>query len=418
MESKMTVAFQEMQGGLFSPVQKADVGDVTATLGDAGVTLMCWADPFSPGATIPEHVKEATIEAIRSGVGGHYTAPIGNRELKEELAKKLRTFNHLEVEPQRNILITPGSDSGLYFAMLPFISSGDEVMIIDPSYPNNFQNTRIMGGVAVHVPVNVENGYQFEIEEFEKRVSEKTKMIVLTNPNNPTTTVYRREKLEQLAEFAQRHDLVVVVDQAFEDSVYDNIEMVTFAALPGMWERTITVFSFSKGMGLSGYRVGYIVACDKIMDKFYAAAVSVLGATNSAAQIGAIAALRSPEFCEQFNQWHRERRDLVYELCGDIPGVHMMKPESGFLAWLDVSRLGTAEEMVQYLIDEAKVVVNTGTPYGKNGEGHLRIVYSAIAQIDEFKDALNRIRSALLTRAEQLGINGRSVCLNYEGGER
>lgn len=404
VESKMTPAFQEMQGGLFAEVQKADVGDMTAKLKDAGATLMCWADPFSSGSTTPEYVKEATIEAIRSGVGSHYTAPIGNRELKEEIAKKLRKVNHLEVEPQRNILITPGSDSGLYFAMLPFVSPGDEIMIIDPSYPNNFQNTKIMGGVVVPVPVKAENGYQFEIEEFEKRVSPKTKMVVLTNPNNPTTAVYRREKLEQLAEFVKKHDLVVVVDQAFEDAIFDGIEMVTFASLPGMWERTVTVFSFSKGMGLSGYRVGYIVACDTIMDKFYAAAVSVLGATNSAAQIGAIAAMKAPEFCQRFNEWHKERRDLVYEICGNIPGVHMMKPESGYLSWLDVSRLGTAEEIMQYLIDEAKVVVNVGTPYGKNGEGHIRIVHGAIADLEEFKDALKRIRAALLLRAEQLGI--------------
>ncbi len=407
MISKMTAAFQEMQGGLFSDVQKADVGDVAARLGEAGVTLMCWADPFSPASTIPEHVKEATIEAIRNGTAGHYTAPIGNSKLKEEIAKKLKSFNHLEVEPQRNILITPGSDSGLYFAMLPFIAPGDEVMIIDPSYPNNFQNTVIMGGVPVAVPVSRENGYQFEIEEFEKRVTDRTKMIVLTNPNNPTTAVYRREKLEQLAEFAIKHDLVVVVDQAFEDPVFDGIEMVTLATLPGMWERTVTVFSLSKGMGLSGYRVGYIVASDRIMDKFYAAAVSVLGATNSAAQAGAIAAMQDSSFCQQMNKWHTERRELVYEICGNIPGVYMMKSESGFLSWMDVSRLGTAEEIVQYLIDEANVVVNVGTPYGKNGEGHLRIVHGAIADMEQFRDALNRIRSALTARAERMGITGK-----------
>lgn len=401
---KMIPAFAKAEGGLFSAVEKADVGDAVVKMKERGVALMSWADPFYPDPSMPEHVAEAMIESIQSGFASHYTAPIGNSELKAEIAKKLKKVNGLDVVPDRNIIITPGSDSGLFFAMLPFIKQGDEVMIIDPSYPNNYQNTEIMGGIAVTIPVYAENGYQFEIEDFEAKVTDKTKMIVLTNPNNPTTTVYRREKLEQLAEFAIKHDLIVVVDQAFEQPVFDDIEMVTIAALPGMWERTVTVFSISKGMGLSGLRVGYIVADDHIMDKMYGVAVSVIGATSTSAQMGAIAAMKNDSFMEKYFEVFDQRRRIVYDNLHDIPGVSMQMSESGFLSWLDISKLGTESEVMMYLNEHALVAINSGAPYGEQGKGHIRIVHGVFSSNEMLEKAILRMREALQNLAKEKGL--------------
>lgn len=401
---KMIPAFQKAEGGLFSAVEKADVGDAVVKMKERGVALMSWADPFYPDPSMPAHVAEAMIESINSGFASHYTTPIGNSDLKAEIAKKLKTVNGLDVVPDRNIIITPGSDSGLFFAMLPFIHDGDEVMIIDPSYPNNFQNTEIMGGVVVRIPVYAENGYQFEIEDFEAKVTDKTKMIVLTNPNNPTTTVYRREKLEQLAEFAVKHDLIVVVDQAFEQPVFDGIEMVTIAALPGMWERTISVFSISKGMGLSGLRVGYIVADEHIMDKLYGVAVSVIGATSTCAQMGAIAAMKDDSFMEKYFETFDKRRKIVYDNLHDVPGVSMQLSESGFLSWIDVSQLGTESEVMGYLNEHALVSINAGAPYGEQGKGHIRIVHGVFSNDEALEQAILRMREALVKLAEEKGL--------------
>lgn len=404
MVHKMIEAFQKAEGGLFATVAKADVGDATAQMQKNGVTLMSWADPFYPDPSIPKPVIKATVAAIENGSASHYTAPIGSAALKEEIAKRMLRVDGLQVDAQRNILITPGSDSGLYYAMLPFVQQGDEVMIVDPSYPNNVQNTEIMGGRVVPVPVYAANGYQLDVAEFEKRVTGKTKMVVLTNPNNPTTTVYRRECLEALARFIVCHDLVCVVDEAFAEPVFDGLEMVMMASLPGMWERTLTVRSLSKGMGLSGFRVGYVVADDRIMDKLYGAAVSVLGATNTAAQIGAIAALQNDDFMEDYARIHAARRDMVYTLLHDIPGVRMMKSESGFLSWLDVSLLGGSEEVVAYLLANAKVSINVGTPYGQQGTGHVRIVHGVLGSEDDFQAAIRRIRGALTALAKEKAV--------------
>lgn len=400
---KMIPAFQKAEGGLFSNVEKADVGDAVTKMNERGVALMAWADPFYPLPSVPPHVAEAMIDCINSGFASHYTAPIGNNDLKVEIAKKLKKVNGMDVEPQRNILITPGSDSGLFFSMLPFINQGDEVMIIDPSYPNNFQNTEILGGVVVRIPIYAEDGYQFRMEEFEKRLTPKTKMIVLTNPNNPTTTVFRRERLESLAEFAVKNDLVVVVDQAFEQPCFDDLEMVSIATLPGMWERTVSVFSLSKGMGLSGLRVGYIVADAKVIDKMYGTAVAVMGATNTSAQMGAIAALRDDSFVEPYFESFDRRRQMVYDLLHDVPGVSMLISESGFLSWVDVSRLGTGSEIMAYLNEEALVAVNAGDPYGETGKHHIRIVHGVLNE-EQLCEAVKRIRAALIKLGEEKGI--------------
>lgn len=398
--------FKYIEGGLFSKVSKADVGTALNELISKGATLMCWADPFFPDPAIPEHVKEATLKGIENGTSAHYTMPIGNMELKTEIAKKLKKFNKFEnIDPERNIIITPGSDSGLLFAMMPFIDSGDEVMVPDPSYPSNFLNPKLLGGVTVAVPLDVNNNYQINIEEFEKRLTPKTKMILLTNPNNPTTTVLRRESLEKIADFAIKNDLIVVSDQAFEDSVYDNIEYISIASLPGMWERTVTVFSISKGMALSGYRVGYIVADDHIMDIYYGCAVNVLGATNTASQLGAIAAIKDDSFMHEYNRIFEKRRKKVYELFNSIPGVSMKMPESSFMSWVNISKLGTSSEIYQYIIKEANVIVNEGTPYGAQGEGYLRVIHGAYKDEEKVMSALNRIKIALTKLANEKGIS-------------
>lgn len=404
MKTKMTEAFRKYEGGLFSEVTKADVSVSISSLEKEGIDLLAWADPFYPDPSTPPHVIEAMVKAIKEGGANHYTHPIGNEELRIRISKKLKEYNNIDANPHRNIMITPGSDSGLYFAMLPFISSGDEVMIPDPSYPNDFQNVEIMGGKVVPVPLKEEYHYQININDFEDRLTSRTKMIVLTNPNNPTTTVFTRRSLEALAQFAIENDLIVIVDQAFEFPVFDGREMVTLASLEGMWERTVTVFSTSKGMGLSGFRVAYIVAEDHIMDTYYGSAVSVVGATNTFSQIGAIAAFDNDEYTKEMEASFLRRRDMVCKILGGIPGVHVEKPESGFLSWVNISKLGSGEFITDYLKRNAKVIVNSGGHYGEQGKGYIRIVQGALADEERLENALRRIGNALIELADNKGI--------------
>lgn len=399
MKKHMKPYFQTLKGGLFETVNKADVGDNSEKMKENGVAMLSWADPFFPDDKLDKDVKAALEESLLNGSAQHYTAPIGNSELKSVIAEKLWEDNKLRVDPKRNIIITPGSDAALFYSLVPFVEPGDEVMIVDPSYPNNFQAVEILGGIPVSVPVRAENGFELEMGEFEKRLTSKTKMIILTNPNNPTTVVYSRESLEALAEFIQKKDLIIVVDQAFEDIVFDEKEMVTMAALDGMFERTITVFSISKGFGLSGLRVGYIAAPDTLIDAMFASAVSVIGATNTAAQLAAITALKKRKVSlKEYTETFERRRRMVYDALYDIPGVKIQMPQSAFLSWIDTSALGSSDEIVNYLVDEAKVFVNAGSCYGTRGEGCIRMVQGCYKDDAKIEEAIMRIREALLKK--------------------
>ena len=402
---RMSPGFRDLHGGLFSSVSKADVGNVADEMAKRGVDMLSWADPFQPDRVVPERVLRRAAEALDSGAAIHYTAPIGSHDLKVAIAKKLKEMNGLEVEPDRNILITPGSDSGLLFAMMPFLCPGDEVLVPDPSYPSNFLNPTLLGAKAISVPLKEEEGFRLDLDAFRDKVTDRTKMVVLTNPNNPTGTVFTREELTELGQFIVEHDLILVVDQAFEDSVFDGREMVTMASLPGLWERTVSVFSISKGMGLSGFRVGYVVADDHIIDVMYGSAVNVIGATNTTFQLAAIEAFADLSFVDEYREIFDRRRRRVYERLHDIPGVNMQLPQATFLSWLDVRALGTAPEVAQYLLEHARVFVNDGTPYGVQGAGHLRIVHGCFRDDQRVYDAVERIRTALLELGREKGLH-------------
>lgn len=404
IRGKMKPAFASTEGGLFSKVTKADVGGGYLQLGERGVALMAWADPFFPDPSLPPHVEKVLIESILTGFPSHYTQPIGNDDLRRELSEgRLRSFNKLDVDPFRNVLITPGSDSGLFYAMLPFVEPGVDVMVLDPSYPNNFQNVKLMGGNVIHVPLRPENNFQPQIEDFISLATPSTKVVVLTNPNNPTTTVLRREFLEELARFAIERDLVCIVDQAFEDSVFDGIEFVTLAALPGMFERTLTVCSISKGMGLSGLRVGYIVGDERAMDVLYGAMVSVLGATNTSSQIAATAALQNDAFIAEYTAIFERRRHMVYDALNSVPGVDMRLPEAGFFGWANVASLGGGERAASYLMENMVAAVNAGTAYGEQGKDYIRLIFGSMGSDEQLRQALERIAAALCELAKSGG---------------
>lgn len=404
IKEKMNHRFSDLQGGLFTKVTKADVGENVGNLIAQGYTMMSWADPFFPDPSIPASVEKTMIEEIKSGFPSHYTMPMGDRKLRETIAKRIKENYQLELDPSRNILITPGSDSGLLYAMLPFLSEGDEVLIPDPSYPSNFLNAKLCGAKAIHVPLFSKNNYQIDIQEFEKRITNHTKMVVITHPNNPTGTVFNKKSLMDLCDFIKKYDLVLVCDQAFEDHIYDDNEMIAPMTIDGMFERTITTFSISKGLGLSGLRVGYIVADDQLMDVYYGGTVNVLGATNTLAQKAAITALKDESILKDYHERLLKRRNIAYEVFSSIPHVKVLKPESGILSWLDVSQLGTSQEVAAYILEHAHISVNEGTPYGEQGEGYLRIVHACLADDNKAREAFLKIKECLIKLAKKKGL--------------
>lgn len=357
-----------------------------------GSDWLSWADPFYPESRLPAHVREACVEAL-DGPGAHYTVPMGLEALRVVAAEKVKKFNGLDIDPMKELFIIAGSDTGLFYAMMPFITpgAGDEVLIPDPSYVGNFTNAALLGAKAVSVPLDEKNNFTFNFDALENATTERSRLLVLTNPNNPTGRSYTREELTKLAAFVERHDLAVVVDQAFEDCVFSGHEMVTFASLPGMYERTTTVFTTSKGMGLCGFRVAYIVSCPRFSKAYQAALVSVGGAPNTVAQYGALAAFKNIEFLHSYTEKYEQRTRRTWEMLRGVPGIRCNMPDAGYYLWINVSELGPVDKLLEFIANDAHVVLTGGDGFGKGGANYLRLITASMSDDEKYYDAIRRL---------------------------
>lgn len=392
----LNTRLSRFRGGLFEPSGKSDIGEATDVLRRNGTDILAWADPFLPDRSLPQSIRAALHEAAEEEAIEHYALPIGTRELREALARKVASKNGIAADPSRNILVTPGADSGLFLCMMALLNPGDEVLIPEPGFPAAFSNCEILGATPVPVRMTAESGYQIDVADLERALTPRTKMVFIAHPNNPTGTVFRESVLRDLARFVVEHDLLLLCDQAFEDHIFDGIEFVSPAALPGMGDRTVTVFSLSKGYGFSGFRVAYVHACAEIMDVLYGNVTTVCGATSTLAQRLALAALADDGLLREYGEKHERRRRLLHDALSDVPGVRMRLSESGILSWVDVSALGTSAEVVRHLVEQANVLVNDGAAYGPHGAGHLRVVHGCLLEDDYAAEVYGRIRSALM----------------------
>ena len=368
--------------------------------------LLNGADLFSPKPCLPAHVIEATKRALDEG-RTHYSLANGDAEpeLRAALVRKLHDFNGLDVDPERELLVVPSSAMGLYLGIRVCIrpNQGDEVLNIEPGFSENVNDVVQVGAVNVPVPVREETGFHLDLDVLESKITERTRCIVLTNPNNPTGTVYTRDELEGLADILTRHNLIAVVDQDFERQVYDT-DYVTFATLPGMRERTISVFGTSKDMGLTGFRVGYMVVPEELFGILKIAIFNMHGPTNTFAQIGAAAAFDDPRYADEWVELMRARRAWGQAVLDAIPGVRCPFPEGGFYFWANVSQLGTSEEVRDWLIDDAQIGIGLGTWFSPLGEGFVRIMYGAVPEEDTYHEAIRRIDASLRRLGKRKGL--------------
>lgn len=369
--------------------------------------MMMGADPFAPDPCLPAHVIDATKQALDDGLT-HYSLANGYAEprLRDALVRKLREFNGMIVDPETELMVCPSSAFGLYLAIRICVrpNQGDEVMTIGPGFSENFNDVHQIGAVNVEVPTYPEDDFELRLDEIRSRITPRTRCIVITNPNNPTGTVYRRETLEGLAAIADEFDLGVIVDQDFERQVYDGREYVNFAELPGMRERTITVFGTSKDLGLTGFRVGYVVAPAEIMPILKTATFNYVGPTNTFAQYGVAAAYEDPAYTDEWFLRYDRRRRHVFEALQGLPGVIPRLPQGGFYHWVDVRDLGTSVEVVRHLAVTQALGVSPGSWFAGAGEGYIRVMYGTNGDDAVFEEGVRRLAAGLRDLAVQRGI--------------
>lgn len=342
-----------------------------------------------PDFDTPANIKEAAKKALDQGVTA-YSSNYGDIRLRRAIAEKLERMNHLNVDPTKEIMVTCGGEEAVAAALFALLEKGDEVLIADPSYIPYSSLTKIAEAEPVYVPLDEKNGYCFDLEKLEAAVTNKTKLLILCTPGNPTGTMMDEESLRRLAEICCRHDILVLADEAYEQVLYDGNKHISIASLPDMWERTITVQSFSKTYSMCGWRIGYLVAPAELMRIVVRAHQTVAMNACSFGQLGALEALTGPQdsLYAMLAEFDR-RRLLLYNGLKEL-GIPCSRPQAAFYLFPDIGEFGMDSfTFAELLLDKYGVATVPGVEFGKNGENHLRISYAT--SFEDCQMGLHRI---------------------------
>lgn len=345
-----------------------------------------------PDFVSPKPIVDAGIESLEKGHTG-YTSNSGILELRQLISRQLDTLYGVKYDPETEMLVTVGVSEALLLTLLATLEPGDEVIVPEPCFVAYQPTVIFAGGKPVGVPTFVEQDFQVTVEELEKARTPHTKALLLGYPNNPTGAVLERSRLVEIAEWAEKHDLLVVADEIYDRLVY-GIEHTCFASLPNMRERTVLLGGFSKSHAMTGWRIGYAAAPPALLAAMRKVHQYIIMSAPTAGQEAAIEALKSCEpFVEAMRQEYDTRRRTIVDGFNRL-GLTCFEPRGAFYAFPSVKSTGLSEEeFCDRLLMEERVAVVPGTAFGKSGAGHVRASYAtSLANIEE---ALNRIERFL-----------------------
>lgn len=340
-----------------------------------------------------DHVRQAAIDAINAGFS--YYPPIqGIPELLDAILQKLERENNISKLSRADVLVTNGATEALYLGLSSVLEVGDEVLVPDPGHDIYDPMVQIARGSVVNYPLRVENGFQPAIADLKSLLSPRTKVLLINTPNSPTGSVFNVEALQAYADFATAHDLWIMTDEPYERFVYGRSTHTSVASLPAMRERTMSAFALSKTYAITGWRIGYLLAPDWIIEQAIKRHRNMLSGINLIAQKAAIAALSGPDD-DVINYRNRldSSRGLLIDFLRSISGVECTDASGTFYCYPNVSALGTAGDIAERLLREGIAVV-PGDAWGTfRSDDYLRFSFSQ--PIERIEEALPRIQKAL-----------------------
>lgn len=353
-----------------------------------------------PSFDTPEHIKTATKKALDEG-RVHYGDFLGELDLREALSCKLSQTNNIDATPNE-ILLVNGLTHGAYATCMAAIDPGDEVIILEPYYPQHINKIELAGGKVVTAPLHKKSGFAIDKNAIERRITPNTKMIVLVNPANPTGRVFNISELEALAEIAIKHDLLIMSDEVYEHILYNKNKHISIASLPEMKGRTISLFAFTKAYAMDGWRMGYAVAAPHFIEGLLKITTNDVAHLNVFIQAGALAAVNESQQClENMLAEDCRRMEMVCSRLNAMPGVRCPQPEGTIYVFPDVSALGQpTEELANEILAETHVAVESGIFYGPGGEGHLRICFGA-ESYERISEAMDRLEAFFIAKSNQ-----------------
>lgn len=341
-----------------------------------------------PDFVTPEPIIEAGIRSLRAG-DTHYTSNSGRLELREALSKHLEKLYGIHYDPVKEMVITVGVSEALYLAMTALLNPGEEVIIPTPCFVSYQAEVILAGGVPIELPACVEDQFQVRPDVLEKAITPRTKALLIGYPNNPTGAVASREVLQEIARIAEKHDLVVVSDELYDQLVY-GVGHVCFPALPSMKERTILLGGFSKNYAMTGWRVGFAAGPAELITGLVRIHQYTIMSAPTMAQAAALEALENGgEYVTAMRDEYNRRRKLIVNGLNEL-GLPTFEPHGAFYAFPNVRVSGLDDEaFAQKLLEEERVAVVPGSSFGAGGEGFVRCSYAT--EYDKIEEALRRM---------------------------
>jgi len=348
---------------------------------------------FSKQRNVPNIAIENAVKSLKSSDGTLSTEVRGSLSLRKAIAKKVYNYNSLDINPEKNIIVTVGAKEAILSSFLALLDYGDEVIVEDPGYLSFEPLINLVGAKPVHLPLTKKNNFKISIDELKKKINSKTKLLLLCNPHNPTGRCFSYDDLIEISKVCIESDIFVLSDEAYEHFVFEKNKHFSIASLPGMFERTITVQTVSKIYNMSGWRIGWAISNNDIISKILLAHSHSVTSPTSFSQAGVIPVLEKSigEGGEPINkivERYQKQRDVMVNLLNSIPGVDCHFPESAFFVFPDISSYGSNSlEISDYLLDYYNVATVPGSAFGPSGEGFLRLV---------FKSDVNSIKSGIM----------------------
>lgn len=348
-----------------------------------------------PDFVTPWRIREAAILSLERGETS-YTSNLGLLSLRHEISRYIHDFFGLEYDGASEVLITVGVSEALDLALRALVNPGDEVIYHEPCYVSYSPSIVMAHGVAVPIATTKEDSFSLKPAALAAAITDKTKIVMLNFPTNPTGAVASKEDLEGIAKLCIEHDLIVITDEIYSELRYDGLEHVSIASLPGMQERTILMHGFSKAFAMTGFRLGYACAPPALIEAMMKIHQYGILCAPITSQVAALEALKGgAEIYATMKEAYHERRDFLVTSLNDM-GIDCHSPGGAFYVFPDISKFGlTSQDFAIQLIEAEQVAAVPGTAFGKSGEGFLRCCYAT--GMDDLKEAMMRLKRFIST---------------------
>ncbi len=345
-----------------------------------------------PDFPTPFPICEAAFRAMKDGYTG-YTPAAGLPELRRAIAQSLSISRGIDIDPD-TVVVAPGAKPIIFFTLLALVNEGDEVIYPDPGFPIYESVINFVGAKGVPLPLREEVGFRFHLDDLKATISDRTRLLILNSPHNPTGGLLQADDLAAIADLARHHNFYILSDEIYSRILYEG-KHISIIQFPGVKERTILLDGHSKTYAMTGWRLGYGVYPKPLVEGIVRLMINAHSCTCAFTQIAGIEAINGPQDCvdEMVAEFQR-RRDAIVEGLNAIPGIHCLKPAGAFYAFPNVTQLPMkCDALATYLLEEAGVSLLSGTAFGKNGNGYLRVSYAN--SLENIQAAIARMGRAI-----------------------